>query len=115
MLIYDRRSPRATALASWAEAHLRPGISVVPGDSIDDAELARLALCRADVDSATYWIDGNGRTWRGPLALARLLQAIGGAWTLPGHALAHAPLRWLASPIEPLLVRAIARGAAPTG
>ncbi len=105
VLIYDGDCGVCSRVAAWAEAHLRPGMSAVPSRSVADAELTRLGLCRDDVDTAVYWVDGNGRTWRGNLAAARLLQQIGGRWAVPGHLMALPPLRWVGRGVYPVLAR----------
>lgn len=105
MLIYDGDCAVCSRVAGWAGDHLRPGISIVPSATVPDTELARLGLCREDVDTAVYWVDGNGRTWRGNLAAARLLQSVGGAWAVLGHLLAVPPLRWIGRGVYPVLAR----------
>lgn len=105
VLIYDGDCAVCSRVAEWARDRLRPGMSVVPSGTVSDAELSRLGLCRADVDTAVYWVDGNGRTWRGNLAAARLLQAVGGAWAVAGHLLAVPPLRWIGRVVYPVLAR----------
>ncbi len=105
MLIYDGDCAVCSSIAGWARAHLRPGISVVASQTIEESELHRLGLCRADVDTAAYWIDGSGRTWRGHLAFARLLQSVGGPWGVAGRALAVPPLRWVGRLAYPVAAR----------
>jgi len=105
VLIYDGDCGVCTEVANWARGHLRPGVTVIASQQIPDAELHRLGLCRQDVDTAAYWVDGSGRTWRGNLAAARLLQAVGGAWGLVGHAMALPPLSWVGRVVYPVAAR----------
>ena len=105
MLIFDGDCGVCTSVATWARAHLRPGVATVPSQQVSDSELARLGLCREDVDTAAYWVDGDGRTWRGNLAGARMLQHVGGRWAVVGHLMALPPLSWVGRLAYPVAAR----------
>lgn len=105
MLIFDGDCSVCTTMAQWAAARLRPGTATVPSQFVSDAELHRLGLCREDVDTALYWVDGDGRTWRGNLGAARALQRIGGAWALLGHLMVLPPGRQIGRVAYPVAAR----------
>ena len=60
-------------------------------------DLAALGLTEAEVTSAAYWIDAEGRAHRGHRAIGRSLMAAGGFWRLLGRLVITPPISWLAT------------------
>ena len=95
MLIYDGDCGFCTVTAHWAEERLGSMAPVTPWQSL---QLDAYGLTEAEVTTAAYWVDADGGTRRGHLAVGRALEAIGGAWRPLGWLLQHPPVSWLARP-----------------
>lgn len=102
MLIFDGDCGFCTSSARWVERRAPDGTDVVPFQRIDD--LGRYGLTRRDVETAAYWIDGDGAK-RGHRAMAAALRAIGGRWGALGRAIDLPPLRPLAAGAYHLVAR----------
>lgn len=62
-----------------------------------DADLDALGLTVEQCDRELQWVRPDGRTDGGAQAVASLLHASGGPWTLLGAVLRVPPVRWLAA------------------
>ena len=91
MLIYDGDCGICNQSAAWARTHLPADTEIVPWQSVDD--LATLGLTVADVQTAAYWVDDDGRRHRGEAAATAVLRRAGGPWRVVGTALDTALLR----------------------
>ncbi|HEV3475234.1 MAG TPA: DUF393 domain-containing protein [Actinomycetota bacterium] len=103
LLIFDGDCGFCTWTATWAERRLPPGNRVEPWQLVPD--LSRYGLAEADVARAAYWIDAQGRSYQGHLAVAETWMAIGGGWRLLGRAIRVPPLSWLAAAIYAFISR----------
>ncbi len=102
VLVYDGDCGFCTTSAHWIEARLPSSVAVVPWQSCD---LDELGLTEADVTTAAYWVDADGRTHRGHRAIGRSLMAAGGFWGVLGRLLITPPISWLAIPGYALVAR----------
>lgn len=97
MIIYDGDCAFCTRMTSEALERLPPGTAAVASSGLDDGELRDLGLSRADVATAVYWVDGDGRLHRGHRAVARILRGMGGRWGVLGMAVSVPPFSWLSA------------------
>jgi predicted DCC family thiol-disulfide oxidoreductase YuxK len=81
-LIFDGDCAFCTSSARWLQRRLPHHAEVMPWQA---ADLARFGLCPAQVSTAAYWIDTDGRAWRGHRGIARALTASTGAWPILGR------------------------------
>ena len=95
MLIYDGDCGICNQSADWARAHLPAGTEIVSWQSIPD--LGALGLAVADVETAAYWVDERGRTFRGHRSIGKALLAAGGVWKPVGALILVPPFSWLAA------------------
>lgn len=103
MLIYDGDCAFCTRSARWAERRLPAGTRVVAWQQIDD--LSALGLTVADVTTAAYWVDPDGRSHGGERAVSAGLVAMGGGWAILGRVVGAPPAVWLAGPVYRLVAR----------
>jgi predicted DCC family thiol-disulfide oxidoreductase YuxK len=103
VLIFDGDCAFCTWTARWAERRLPRGTRVEPWQFVPD--LAVFGLTEREVAAAAYWIDDEGRTHRGHLAVAETWRAIGGGWRHLGTAIRVPPLSWLAAGVYALVAR----------
>lgn len=97
-LIFDGDCAFCTSAARWASRlWVRPA-EAVPWQRVGIQGLAELGLSEWDVRHAAYWVDADGRLFRGHAAVARALVA-GNAWMrAAGHVVSLPPGTWLARP-----------------
>ena len=98
VLVYDGDCGICTRTAHWV-AHRLPegdGTAVEPWQRLD---LDALDLAPTDVESAAWWIDGNGVKHSGHRAVAASLRAIGGRCGAVGRLLSVPPVSWLAQAV----------------
>ena len=93
VLVYDGDCGICTRTAHWV-AHRLP-----EGDGTAVEPWQRLDLAPTDVESAAWWIDGNGVKHSGHRAVAASLRAIGGRWGAVGRLLSVPPVSWLAQAV----------------
>jgi predicted DCC family thiol-disulfide oxidoreductase YuxK len=104
-LIFDGDCGFCTTSAHWVEERVPPGIRVIAWQKLGEASLAELGLTTDDVTTAAWWVDANGRCFRGHEAVAKTLEAIGGPWRPAGRLVRTAPVSWLAAPGYQLVAR----------
>jgi predicted DCC family thiol-disulfide oxidoreductase YuxK len=97
VLIFDGDCGFCTSSAAWIARHWAGPGRTVPWQRLGRDELAQLGLTVAQVQAAAWWVDGQGRTWRGHLAVARALTAASGGWGALGRIVLVPPVRWLAA------------------
>jgi predicted DCC family thiol-disulfide oxidoreductase YuxK len=93
LLVYDGDCGFCTRSASWIARRLPPGCRAQPWQALD---LGALGLTEAEVTTAAYWVEAEGRLRRGSDAVAAALVAAGGGWRLVGLVLRVPPVSWLA-------------------
>jgi predicted DCC family thiol-disulfide oxidoreductase YuxK len=101
VLIFDGDCGFCTRSARWIEVRLDDA-NVTSYQSIDIDEYG---LSLDDVVTAAYWVDEQGTTHRGHLAIGRSLIAVGGAWSIVGWLLVTPPISWVAKPVYGLVAR----------
>jgi predicted DCC family thiol-disulfide oxidoreductase YuxK len=94
MLVFDGDCAFCTTSARWIGARLPSEAAVQPWQVLD---LRALGLTPRDVQTAAYWVDRDGSTYRGHRAVGKALAAGGGAWGLVGKVLLIPPISWLAA------------------
>jgi predicted DCC family thiol-disulfide oxidoreductase YuxK len=103
VLVYDGDCAFCARCAEWARRRLPHGHEVAAWQQLPD--LDALGLTAADVSSASYWIDADGRPHRGERGIAMALSEIGGVWTVVGRALLMRPVRTIAAVLYRLIAR----------
>lgn len=96
LLIFDGDCGFCTTTARWIERRLPDSVRVAPWQILD---IASIGLSEQEVTSAAYWVDADGSTHRGHMAVGRSLIAAGGGWAFAGHLVVRPPLSWLARPV----------------
>jgi predicted DCC family thiol-disulfide oxidoreductase YuxK len=94
MLVFDGDCAFCTTSARWIAHRMPQTVAVQPWQALD---LRGLGLTTRDVQTAAYWVEGDGSTHRGHRAVAHSLIAAGGAWRIVGRALLLPPISWLAA------------------
>jgi predicted DCC family thiol-disulfide oxidoreductase YuxK len=94
MLIFDGDCRFCTSSANWIEHRLPAGAHVAPWQRLD---IGVLGLSEHDVETAAYWVDERGRTYRGHRSIAKALIAAGGVWKPLGALMLVPPISWLAA------------------
>ena len=103
LLVFDGDCGFCTASARWIEARLPPGkVRVEPWQVLDVDELG---LTEADVTTAAWWIEDEGRRFRGHAAVGRSLNEAGGLWGVVGRIIVTPPISWIARPVYALVAR----------
>lgn len=102
-LIYDGDCGFCTASAAWFARRRDPSeVAVDPWQALD---LDRLGLTVQQVSIEAWWVDAAGHTHSGHRAVARALEALGGAWPLAGRLLRVRLVSWVAAPAYRLVAR----------
>jgi predicted DCC family thiol-disulfide oxidoreductase YuxK len=102
VLVYDADCSFCTRSARSLGRHLHPPAAIAPWQGLD---LAAAGLTVADVRSAAWWLDADGRRWRGHEAIGQALVAARGWRAVCGHLILVPPLAWLARPIYAVVAR----------
>ena len=103
VLIYDGDCGICTDSAKWTRKHVvdRDSVRITPFQELD---LVAFGLTLDDVANAAWWIDPDGRKWRGHLAAARAFEHCSRRWRILGRVLRTWPVsvgaaalyRWIA-------------------
>jgi predicted DCC family thiol-disulfide oxidoreductase YuxK len=101
ILVFDGDCGFCTWSADWIRRRLPAGAVVAPWQLLD---LAAHGLTEADVTTAAYWIDADGRH-RGADGIARALEAAGRGWRMVGRLAGRPPLVWLARGMYTVVAR----------
>jgi predicted DCC family thiol-disulfide oxidoreductase YuxK len=94
LLIFDGDCSFCTTSATWIGHRLADRARVEPWQRLD---LRALGLTEHDVTTASYWVNGHGKTYRGHRSIAKALVATGGVWKPIGVVLEVPPISWLAA------------------
>ena len=102
LFVFDGDCGFCRKWARWLQGRTDPDATFVPFQQLD---LGPLGLVARDVESASYWVDEQGRTFRGNRSIARALRRGPGGWRMLGW-IADLPLiRHALTPIYRLVVR----------
>jgi predicted DCC family thiol-disulfide oxidoreductase YuxK len=104
-LIYDGDCGFCTRTALGIARHWRRPAQAVPWQRLGKTGLAEVGLTVADVRQAAWWIDPEGRRFRGHEAVACALRAAGGWREVLGRIVLVPPASWAAAAVY----RAVAR------
>jgi predicted DCC family thiol-disulfide oxidoreductase YuxK len=102
ILVFDGDCGFCTSSAHWVELHARSPINAVPWQRLD---LNKYGLTTAETSAAAWWIDGEGKKFRGHLAIGHALLTCGRGWRLLGRLCLLAPFSWIASVLYRLITR----------
>jgi predicted DCC family thiol-disulfide oxidoreductase YuxK len=105
LLVFDGECGFCTATAAWVSRRWRIPARSVAWQAFEPGELAELGLTEDDVRSYAWWIDAEGRRFRGHFAVAHSLAASSGWRGLAGRILLVPPFRWLGAPVYSLVAR----------
>jgi len=105
VLVYDGDCGFCTASARWLERRIGHAGRIAPAQGLGRTGLSDLGLTVEDAAGAAWWIDGDGRAWRGHLAVAQALRACPGPFRCVGELAARPPLSWLGAGVYRVVVR----------
>jgi predicted DCC family thiol-disulfide oxidoreductase YuxK len=103
VFVFDGECGFCTRWVAWLRRRVLADVAFVPSQEIDD--LSALGLTAADVATASYWIDADGRPHRGSDSFAHALGTATLPWRVVGLVL-RAPL---VRPVAQRLYAVIAR------
>lgn len=81
-LLFDGACGFCQRWVRWLGQRVPDDVTFVPFQAIDD--LARYGLTTEDVQTASYWIDDQGRAFRGSRSIAHVLKQAAGLWKMIG-------------------------------
>jgi len=105
VLIYDGDCGFCTSVAADISRRWRVPATAMAWQSLGEGGLAELGLTPESAQRAAWWVDGDGRQFRGHLAVARALVAAHGWRRVIGGAIAIPPVSWAAALGYRLVVR----------
>jgi predicted DCC family thiol-disulfide oxidoreductase YuxK len=105
VLIYDGDCGFCTSVAASISRRWRIPATAAAWQDLGEAGLADLGLTPEAAQQAAWWVDGEGRRYRGQLAVAKALQAAKGWRRAMGTVLLIPPVSWAAALGYRLVVR----------
>lgn len=102
LLVFDGECGFCTLSVLWLLRRFRRPVGTVPWQ---EAELAALGLTEPEVRRWAWWIDAEGRRFRGHRAVGKALVACGAGWPLLGRLLLLPPVALVAAPGYRLVAR----------
>jgi predicted DCC family thiol-disulfide oxidoreductase YuxK len=105
MLIFDGDCGFCTSAAQWISQAWRPGYEAVPWQHLAAHGLTSVGLTTRDAQEAAWWVDEQGRRFRGHRAIAKSLRCCHGWKSILGRLLEVPPLSWLSAALYPVVVR----------
>jgi predicted DCC family thiol-disulfide oxidoreductase YuxK len=105
VLVYDGDCGFCTSVAAGISRHWRVPAAATAWQDLGEDGLADLGLARNDAQQAAWWVDPDGRRFRGYLAVAEALLAAGGWRRMVGGILLVPPVSWAAALGYRLVVR----------
>jgi predicted DCC family thiol-disulfide oxidoreductase YuxK len=98
LLIYDGDCRFCTTYAMWLAGEWTAPADALSWQQLGTTGLARRGLSPADARETAWWIDGEGRRFRGHRAVAHAMLAAGGWRAVVGRPLLLPPVSWLGRP-----------------
>lgn len=105
VLIYDGDCGFCTSVAAAISHRWRAPAEVAAWQHLGDGGLADLGLTTEEAQQAAWWVDTEGRRFRGHMAVAKALTAAGGWRRMVGAVLLVPPVSWAAALGYRLVVR----------
>ncbi|HWE68847.1 MAG TPA: DUF393 domain-containing protein [Acidimicrobiales bacterium] len=105
VLIYDGDCGFCTSVAAAISRRWRVPAEVAAWQHLGEDGLAALGLTPEDAQQAAWWVDTEGRRFRGHEAVAKALTAAGGWRRTVGAVLLVPPVSWAAALGYRLVVR----------
>lgn len=105
VLVYDGDCGFCSASVRWISPHWRADVDAEAWQALGAEGLAALGLSQEACAQAAYWVDSDGRAWRGHLAVAKALSAADGWRRAAGRLGLVPPGRWVGAAVYPLVVR----------
>jgi predicted DCC family thiol-disulfide oxidoreductase YuxK len=105
VLIYDGDCGFCTSVAAGISRRWAVPATAVAWQSLGEDGLAELGLTPEAAQQAAWWVDGDGRRFRGHLAVAKALLAARGWRRVAGAAIRVPPVSWAAAVGYRLVVR----------
>ncbi|HEX3460460.1 MAG TPA: DUF393 domain-containing protein [Acidimicrobiales bacterium] len=105
VLVYDGDCGFCTSVAAGISRHWRVPAAAMAWQDLGAGGLAELGLTPEDAQQAAWWVDPDGRRFRGHLAVAEALMAAGGWRRMVGAVLMVPPVSWAAALGYRLVVR----------
>jgi len=94
VLLYDGDCSFCTLSVQWVERHLPVLPDLQPWQV---ADLTALGVTEAEATHSVQWVEPSGRVSSGAAAVAWLLVASGGGWSVLGRLMLVPPVSWLAA------------------
>ena len=104
-LIYDGDCAFCTRSKDWIMARITDGSVALPAQKIPPVRRKDLGLTDEDLATAAYWVDADGRTFRGARGIGHALRHARQPWRSVGALLGTPPVAVIASPFYRVLAR----------
>lgn len=104
-LIYDGDCAFCTLSKDWIMKRVADASVAVPSQSIPPVRRKELGLTDHDLETAAYWIDANGRAYRGARGVGHALRHTRQPWRTMGFVLGTPPVALAATPLYRLIAR----------
>ena len=105
MLIFDGDCGFCTSSANWAARGWSRPVQAQAWQLLGAEQLAELGLSVAQAQEAAWWVDPDGRLFRGHRAMGKALAAGGGWRRLVGLVILVPPGSWVAAGAYPVIAR----------
>jgi predicted DCC family thiol-disulfide oxidoreductase YuxK len=104
-LIYDGDCGFCTQSKNWIMERIVDGSVATPTQRIPPVRRKELGLSDADLASAAYWVDADGRTYRGARGIGHALRHTRQPWRSAGWVLGSPPVGIAIEPIYRVIAR----------
>jgi predicted DCC family thiol-disulfide oxidoreductase YuxK len=105
VLIFDGGCGFCTRAADWAARGWSRPAQAQPWQVLGPERLAELGLSVSQAQEAAWWVDENGRLFRGHRAVGKAMTAGKGWRRLAGVLILMPPGSWAASGVYPVVAR----------
>jgi predicted DCC family thiol-disulfide oxidoreductase YuxK len=93
-LLYDGECDFCMRMAGWVRRRDARGRVDVRANQ-EAGLIERVGLTRAEVDRASWVVDGRGAKFEGAAGINRVLRELGGGWALAGALYRLPPIGWV--------------------